>query len=77
MVWPVYMEFKASPPHTAALADSQHDWLALAEERGYCAVLARGIDEAKAVLREYASWPRTQVVGERQVMNSGTEWRKG
>lgn len=78
----LYMEFKASPPHTAPLADSQRDWLALAEERGYCAVLAVGLEEAKAVLREYASWAATgewPIAGPEPtlVMRSGTEWRKG
>ncbi|SJN14842.1 hypothetical protein CZ787_17170 [Halomonas citrativorans] len=71
------MEFKATPPRDAALAPSQFEWLEGSEYEGYCAVLARGLDEAKAVLREYASWPRTEVVGQRQVMNSGSEWRKG
>lgn len=73
----LYLEFKATPPRDADLSDSQFVWLEGSEHEGYCAALARGIDEAKAVLREYASWPRTQVVGQRQVMNSGTEWRKG
>lgn len=78
----LYLEFKASPPHTAPLADSQHDWLALAEARGYCAVLAVGLEEAKAVLREYASWTATgdwAGAGREPVcqMSSGTEWRKG
>lgn len=74
----LYMEFKASPPHTAALADSQHDWLALAHSRGYCAVLAVGLEEAKEVLREYAAWYRTGGGLEAaQTMNSGTEWRRG
>lgn len=73
----LYLEFKATPPRDAALAPSQFEWLEGSEYEGYCAVLARGIEEAKAVLREYASWPRTQVVGQRQVMNNGTEWRKG
>ncbi|ATH77774.1 VRR-NUC domain-containing protein [Vreelandella venusta] len=74
----LYMEFKASAPHTAALADSQHDWLALAEERGYCAVLAVGLEEAKRVLAEYAGWYRTGCSLEAaQTMKSGTEWRKG
>ncbi|CAD5258147.1 VRR-NUC domain-containing protein (fragment) [Halomonas sp. 59] len=40
-------------------------------------MLALGLEEAKAVLREYASWPRTQIVGERLALDSGTEWRKG
>lgn len=74
----LYMEFKASPPHTAPLADSQHDWLALAYERGYCAVLAVGLEEAKAVLREYAALVRTTHHHTARVhLKSGTEWRKG
>lgn len=79
----LYLEFKASAPHTAALAQSQHDWLALAEERGYCAVLAVGLEEAKAVLREYASWAAAGTeydecgVSFIEHMNSGTKWRKG
>lgn len=73
----LYLEFKATPPRDAALATSQFEWLEGSEYEGYCAALARGIDEAKAVLREYASWPRTEVVGERRVIESGTEWRKG
>lgn len=75
----LYMEFKASPPHTAPLADSQHDWLALAEERGFCAVLAVGLEEAKAVLRAYASLPPSRPHREdyRPMNIGGTEWRKG
>ena len=74
----LYMEFKASPPHTAPLADSQLDWLALACERGYCAVLAVGLEEAKAVLREYAALVRsTHHYTARVHLKSGTEWRKG
>lgn len=73
----LYLEFKATPPRDAALAPSQFEWLEGSEYEGYCAVLARGLEEAKAVLREYASWPRTQVVGERRVLSNGTEWRRG
>lgn len=74
----LYMEFKASPPHTAALAKSQHDWLTLAEERGYCAVLAVGLEEAKRVLREYAALVPTYHHHTARVhLKSGTEWRKG
>jgi hypothetical protein len=72
----LYLEFKATPPHHAALAESQREWLALAQARGYCAALARGHVEAKERLREYASWPRTEVVGERLALENGTEWRK-
>lgn len=72
----LYLEFKASPPHTAALAESQHDWLAKAEERGYCAVLAVGLEEAKRVLDEYACLgPSYSHYTKANVR--GTEWRKG
>lgn len=73
----LYLEFKATPPKDAALAPSQREWLEGSEYEGYCAVLARGYEEAKAVLREYASWPRTQVVGDRLALQNGTEWRIG
>jgi hypothetical protein len=73
----LYMEFKASPPHTAALADSQHDWLALAEGRGYCAVLAVGLEEAKAVLRRYVELMPTYRHHDERPAVVGTEWRKG
>ena len=73
----LYMEFKASPPHTAALADSQHDWLARAFCQGYCAVLAVGLEEAKAALSEYASMGPTFHAHEaRGNLSNGTEWRK-
>lgn len=73
----LYLELKATPPRNASLAPSQFKWLEGSEFEGYCAALALGFEEAKAVLREYASWPRTQVVGERLALQSGTEWRQG
>ena len=72
----LYMEFKASPPHTAALAESQHEWLARAEKNGYCAVLAVGLEEAKRVLDQYACMgPSYSHYTKAPLM--GTEWRKG
>ncbi|MCK2183526.1 VRR-NUC domain-containing protein [Halomonas getboli] len=73
----LYLEFKATPPRDAALADSQHAWLDDSEYEGYCPALARGFDEAKAVLREYVSWPRTQVVGDQLALENGSEWKRG
>lgn len=73
----LYLEFKATPPRDAALAPSQFEWLDGSEYEGYCAALALGLDQAKAVLREYASWPRTQIAGDRLALENGTEWRKG
>ncbi|MFM9270929.1 VRR-NUC domain-containing protein [Halomonas elongata] len=73
----LYLEFKASPPRDADLADSQHEWLEGSEYEGYCSALALGFEEAKAILREYAAWPRTEVVGWRLELENGTEWRRG
>lgn len=72
----LYLEFKATPPDHAALADSQREWLGKVEQQGYCAVLARGLDEAKAVIREYMSLAPTAVIVVPQRIASGTEWRK-
>lgn len=71
----LYLEFKATPPDHAALADSQRAWLARMEQQGYCAVLARGLEEAKAAIREYMSLPATITIGDRPALVAGTEWR--
>ncbi len=72
----LYLEFKATPPRNAALAESQREWLALAESRGYLAKLALGLEEAKDILRAYAAWPETEIQGPVMVMEVGTEWHK-
>jgi len=72
----LYIEFKAAPPHSADFSASQREWLEKMEGNGYLAVLAKGVDEAKAVLVAYASWPETVVAGEPEVMPHGSEWRK-
>ncbi|UTD54942.1 VRR-NUC domain-containing protein [Halomonas sp. MS1] len=72
----LYMEFKASPPHTSPLTDSQRDWLAQAERRGYCAVLAVGLEEAKRVLDSYAC-SGCSYSHYTKAPFGGTEWRKG
>ncbi|MDT0499692.1 MULTISPECIES: VRR-NUC domain-containing protein [unclassified Halomonas] len=71
----LYLEFKATPPRHAALARSQREWLALADARGYGAVLARGLEEAREVLREYMALPATEVVGPVRRLEAGTDWR--
>ena len=71
----LYLEFKATPPYHATLADSQRTWLYKMERQGYCAVLARGLEEAKTVIREYMSLPATITVGDRPALVAGTEWR--
>ncbi|UTV87513.1 VRR-NUC domain-containing protein [Cobetia amphilecti] len=72
----VYIEFKAAPPHDAGLAKSQREWLEKMEANGYLAVLAKGVDEAKAVLVAYAIWPETVVAGEPEVMPHGSKWSR-
>jgi len=76
----LYLEFKATPPKHATLQESQRDWLALAEARGYCAVLARGLEEAKAVLAWYADQAQTEIETwvdvDRVECPVGTEWRR-
>ena len=71
----LYLELKATPPHDAALAESQRDWLTKMEAQGYCAVLALGVDEARAAITEYMSKPATEIVGQRQGMKHGASWR--
>ncbi|SDL78169.1 VRR-NUC domain-containing protein [Modicisalibacter muralis] len=71
------VEFKAMPPNDARLSDSQRDWLTLSERHGYCAVLARGFFELRAVLQEYAGWPETVSTIDRREMQFGSVWRKG
>ena len=72
----LYLELKATPPRDSDLAESQYDWLEGSEYEGYCPALALGFEEAKRVLTEYASWPRTQVVGKQLALENGTEWRR-
>ena len=72
----LYIELKATPPHDAGLAKSQREWLEKMAGNGYLAVLAKGVDEAKAVLVAYACWPETVVAGEPVAMPYGSEWRK-
>ncbi|SDF72336.1 VRR-NUC domain-containing protein [Onishia taeanensis] len=72
----LYLELKATPPRDAGLAESQREWLARMEEAGYCAVLALGLDQAKAAIREYMSMPATQVMGDREEITHGSDWRR-
>ncbi|WP_129138807.1 VRR-NUC domain-containing protein [Modicisalibacter coralii] len=71
----LYLELKATPPHGASLAQSQREWLARMEAAGYCAALARGIDEARAVITEYMSRPATEVVAGPDPLIAGSAWR--
>lgn len=70
----LYLELKATPPRDAELAESQREWLAKMQACGYCAKLARGIEEAQAVIREYMGMSPTEVAGERLPVLAGSEW---
>ena len=72
----LYIEFKATPPRNARLADSQREWLERLNAQGYAVVLGQGLESARGVIREYMKMPPTQVMGERIAIESGTEWRK-
>mgnify|MGYP003148491468 FL=1 len=41
---------------------AQKDWIAAMNERGYCAIITRGIDETIDVIDEYLSKESTRVV---------------
>lgn len=47
------IEFKATPPKSAAVSDSQKEWLARFQSCGWRAELCKGINEAKAVIEDY------------------------
>lgn len=47
------IELKATPPHDAALAASQREWLARLTAAGYCARLCKGFDAAKRMTEAY------------------------
>lgn len=51
------IELKATPPHDAAVAPTQREWLARLDSAGYCAVLCKGLDAAKRVTTAYLALP--------------------
>jgi hypothetical protein len=59
----LYIEFKASAPHSAVVSQSQRDFLHDVQQQGYKAVVCRGMDEAIKVIDAYlASAPTVAVV---------------
>lgn len=58
----LYIEFKAAPPHDAAVSQEQSAFLLRVEQQGYYATVCRGVDDALRVLEQYLAQPRTQVV---------------
>lgn len=58
----LYIEFKATAPHSAPVSQSQREFLAAVKQQGYQALVCRGMDEAMRVIDAYlASYPTTAV----------------
>nr|WP_298117395.1 VRR-NUC domain-containing protein [uncultured Pseudomonas sp.] len=55
----LYIEFKATPPHDAAVSPSQREMLALLADQGYRAIVCRGMAEAMAAIIKYLNLPPT------------------
>lgn len=47
------IELKATPPHDAAVAPSQRAWNVRHNAAGYCALICKGFDSAKAATEAY------------------------
>lgn len=58
----LYIEFKATPPHDAAVSASQMAFLQAVEAQGYLALVCRGFDAAREVIDGYLALPATEVV---------------
>ena len=57
----LYLEFKATPPHDAAISDSQHERIRKLSDQGYLAVVCRGHFDAMEQLRAYLRMAPTVV----------------
>jgi len=55
------IEFKAAPPHDAAVSLSQKAALQLLTEQGYLAIVCRGVSDARAQIAAYLRQPCTEV----------------
>lgn len=58
----LYIEFKASAPHSAVVSQSQRDFLHDVAQQGYKAVVCRGMDEAIKVIDAYLACGPTVVM---------------
>lgn len=57
----LFIEFKASPPHSSSITKEQRQWLERVRSEGYAGVLSVGIEEAKRHITNYMSLPVTTV----------------
>lgn len=58
----LYIEFKASAPHSAVVSQSQRNFLHDVGQQGYKAVVCRGLDEAIKVIDAYLASAPTVVM---------------
>lgn len=56
----LYIEFKATPPHDAAVSPSQDSYIQALTEQGYLAIVCRGHFDAMEQLRAYLMLPPTR-----------------
>lgn len=55
----LYIEFKATPPHDAAVAKTQREILDLLAAEGYLAVVCKGMAAAMSAIIKYLALPAT------------------
>ena len=58
----LYLEFKATPPHSSPVSASQDACLHALTEQGYLAIVCRGHRDAMDAITAYLQCPRTQVI---------------
>ncbi|SEO64185.1 VRR-NUC domain-containing protein [Pseudomonas sp. Snoq117.2] len=54
------IEFKATPPNDADVSPKQRDALKLLNDRGYLAIVCRGVHDAQEQIRAYLRLPATE-----------------
>ena len=54
------IEFKATPPNDADVSPRQRDALQLLNDRGYLAIVCRGVHDAQEQIRAYLRLPATE-----------------
>lgn len=59
----LFIEFKAAPPHSAAVADSQAAWVDALACEGYRATVCKGVTDAINEIDAYMALGMTEVVG--------------
>lgn len=53
----LWLELKATPPHSAAITPEQREWAALMQAEGYRAVICKGVEAAWQEVAAYLALP--------------------